>query len=162
MSIYICNCSTSLLRISVVPLKWIFYLFFPIFFKFSRLILLVMCHQRSQVPTTLVPVNQPKKSQSYGCSQEYWHKDWSRCVKQMKTFPMEKPLQDANSLIESSQKKYTVNSLQNLCQPWLYATSANDPFAFNSPRTCVLFLYGDFLWFGYVVSISQIFKLGLT
>ena len=32
------------------------------------------------------------------------HKDWSRCVKQMKTFPIEKPLQDANSLIKSSQK----------------------------------------------------------
>ena len=25
-----------------------------------------MCYWRSQVPTTLVPINQPKKSQSYG------------------------------------------------------------------------------------------------
>ena len=44
----------------------VFFFFSPIVFKFSKLILLVMCHQRSQVPTTLVPINQPKKSQSHG------------------------------------------------------------------------------------------------
>ena len=59
----------------VLLLLFFFFLFFyfsfsclfsPIFFKFSELILFVMCHRRSQMPTTLVPINQPKKSQSHG------------------------------------------------------------------------------------------------
>ena len=72
LSIYICNCSTSLLQIWKVPLKWRFFFFFstssfsPIFLRFFELILLVMYHWRSQVPTTFVPINQPKKSQSHG------------------------------------------------------------------------------------------------
>ena len=65
LPIYICNCSTPLLQIWKVHLKLVLFFLSHIFFRFSWLILLVMCHRRSQVPTTLVPINQQKYSQGH-------------------------------------------------------------------------------------------------